>query len=187
LEKTTDDTRTTRVQASIWGEWKVLPSLTYKVQYSNNYDGITYEYFQPASVNRSAYKSSGNSSSSRANDKVVQNILTFDKQFGKHSLNILLGQSAEKQDYYIAKLEASGWPYENITTLNVASTAVTATTQKTTYTNASFFGRVSYDFKEKYLFTASVRRDGSSRFGMDANGEHSLLFQQDGRSMRRIS
>ncbi len=168
LEKTTDDTRTTRVQASIWGEWKVLPSLTYKVQYSNNYDGITYEYFQPASVNRSAYKSSGNSSSSRANDKVVQNILTFDKQFGKHSLNILLGQSAEKQNYYIAKLEAAGWPYENITTLNMASTAVTAITQKTTYTNASFFGRVSYDFKEKYLFTASVRRDGSSRFGMDA-------------------
>jgi len=168
LQKTTDDTKTTRMQASIWGEWKMLPYLTYKIQYSNNYDGITYDYFQPASVNRNAYKSSGNSSSSRTNDNVIQNILTFDKRLGTHHLNVLLGQSAEKQNYYIAKLESSGWPYENITTLNVASTAVTATTQKTTYTNASFFGRVSYEFMDKYLFTASVRRDGSSRFGTDA-------------------
>jgi len=168
LENTTDNTRTTRMQASLWGEWKILPSLTYKIQYSNNYDGITYEYFQPASVNRSAYKSSGNSYSSRTNDWVLQNILTYDKQLGVHHLNILLGQSAEKQHYYIANLEASGWPYENITTLNMASTAVTATTKKTTYTNASMFGRLSYDIMEKYLFTASVRRDGSSRFGADA-------------------
>ena len=83
------------------------------------------------------------------NDNVIQNILTFEKQLGKHHLNVLLGQSAEKQNYYIAKLEASGWPYENITTLNVASTAVTATTLKTTYTNASFFGRVSYELVDK--------------------------------------
>ena len=168
LENTTDNTKTARMQASLWGEWKILPSLTYKIQYSNNYDGITYEYFQPASVNRSAYKSSGNSSSSRTNDVVLQNILTFDKQFGTQHINLLLGQSAEKQHYYIANLEASGWPYENITTLNMASTAVTASTKKTTYTNASMFGRLSYDFMEKYLFTASVRRDGSSRFGADA-------------------
>ncbi|WP_321436055.1 TonB-dependent receptor [uncultured Bacteroides sp.] len=168
LENTTDNTKTTRMQASLWGEWKILPSLTYKIQYSNNYDGITYEYFQPASVNRSAYKSSGNSYSSRTNDGVLQNILTFDKQFGTQHINLLLGQSAEKQHYYIANLEASGWPYENITTLNMASTAVTASTKKTTYTNASMFGRLSYDFMEKYLFTASIRRDGSSRFGADA-------------------
>ena len=168
LKKTTDDTKTTRVQASLWGEWKILPSLTYKLQYSNNYDGVTYEYFQPASVNRSAYRSSGNSYSSRTNDKVFQNTLTFDKQFGKHHVNLLAGQSAEKQKYYIAELEASGWAYENVTTLNQASTPVTASTKKTTYSTASFFGRLSYDFMEKYLFTASLRHDGSSRFGTDA-------------------
>ncbi len=168
LQQTLDESKTTRLQASLWGEWKVMKSLTYKIQYSNNYDGITYDYFQPASVNRNAYKSQGNSSSSRLNDNVLQNILTFDKTLGSHHLNVLAGQSSEKQQYYIAKLEAAGWPYENITTLNVASTAVTSTTLKTTYTTASFFGRASYEYMDKYLFTASVRRDGSSRFGADA-------------------
>lgn len=168
LERTTDETKATRVQASVWGELKFLKDFVYKIQFSNNYDGTTYEYFQPASVNRNAFKSSGNSTSARTNDRVLQNTLTFDKQFGKHHLNVLAGQSAEKQNYYLASLEASGWSYENIETLNVASTAVKAWTQRTTYTNASFFGRVSYDFMEKYLLTASVRRDGSSRFGTDS-------------------
>ncbi|MFV0378872.1 MAG: TonB-dependent receptor [Mangrovibacterium sp.] len=168
LKRTTDDTQSTREQASVWGEVKLLKDFVYTIQFSNNYEGVVYEYFQPSTVNRSAYMSSGNSSASRTNDKVIQNTLTFDKQFGKHHINVLAGQSAEKEKYYIATLEASGWPYENITTLNEASTPVTADTEKTTYTTASFFGRLSYDFKEKYLFTASVRRDGSSRFGVDS-------------------
>jgi TonB-linked SusC/RagA family outer membrane protein len=165
LEGTTDNTRATRMQTNFWGEWNIIKPLTYKIQYSNNYDGTTYEYFQPASINRSSYTSAGNSYSSRTNDWVLQNTLTYDQQLGLHHLNVLLGQSAEKQRYYIGNMEASGWPYETVATLNQASTPVKASTERTSYRNASFFGRVSYDFAERYLFTASLRRDGSSRFG----------------------
>lgn len=168
LDNTTDDTNTTHVQTSIWGEWNIFPSLTYKIQYSKNYDGTTYEYFQPAFVNRSKYSSAGSSYSERYNDWVIQNTLTYDKMFGKdHHLNILLGQSAEKQKYYIGNMVADGWPYENVTTLNAANTATQASTSHTNYTNASFFGRLTYDLKDRYLFSASVRRDGSSRFGVN--------------------
>lgn len=167
LKSTTDDTNTTRIQASVWGEWNIIPDLTYKIQYSNNYDGVTYEYFQPANVN-SNNTSTGNSYSNRANDWTIQNTLTYDKQLADHHLNVLLGQSAEKQKYYNGYMEATGWPYENITTLNVATSPISATTEHINYTNASFFARLSYDYQEKYLFTASIRRDGSSRFGMDS-------------------
>lgn len=167
LKSTTDDTNTTRVQAALWGEWDIIPGLTYKIQYSNNYDGVTYEYFQPANVN-SSNTSTGHSYSNRTNNWVIQNTLTYDKQIGDNHFNVLLGQSAEKEKYYRGYMEATGWPYENITTLNVAASAVEASTEHINYTNASFFGRLSYDYKEKYLFTASIRRDGSSRFGMDS-------------------
>lgn len=167
LKHTTDNTNTTRIQASVWGEWNIIPDLTYKVQYSNNYDGVTYEYYQPANVT-SNNTSAGNSYSNRSNDWTIQNTLTYDKQLEDHHLNVLLGQSAEKQKYYNGYMEATGWPYENITTLNVASSAVSATTEHVNYTNASFFARLSYDYKEKYLLTASIRRDGSSRFGMNS-------------------
>lgn len=167
LQNTKDDTETTRVQASIWGQWNMLPGLTYKIQYSNNYDGIQYEYFQPGEVTSSGI-AEGSSYSSHTNDWVIQNTLTYDNTFKDHHLNILLGQSAEKQRYYIGNMEATGWPYDNLTTLNLASTAMTASTERTAYTNASFFGRLSYDYKEKYLMTVSVRHDGSSRFGSNA-------------------
>lgn len=168
LDNTTDDTHTTRVLTSVWGEWNILKGLTYKIQYSNNYDGTTYEYYQPASVNKDKYSSAGSSYSERYNDWVIQNTLTYDRMFGEdHHLNVLLGQSAEKQKYYIGNMAADGWPYESVPTLNVATTATTASTEHVNYTNASFFGRVSYDFKDRYLFSASIRRDGSSRFGMN--------------------
>ncbi len=169
LNQTVDDTNTTRIQTSVWGEWNPLKGLTYKIQYSNNYDGTTYEYYQPASINRSKYASAGNSYSERYNDWVIQNTLTYDTMFGeKHHLNVLLGQSAEKQKYYIGNMAADGWPYENVPTLNVASTPTTASTEHVNYTNASFFGRLSYDLMDRYLFSASIRRDGSSRFGVNS-------------------
>lgn len=167
LASTTDDTNTTRVQASLWAEWDIIPGLTYKIQYSNNYDGTTYEYFQPANVN-SSNTSTGYSYSDRTNNWVVQNTLTFDKAVGDNHFNVLLGQSAEKDKYYKGYMEATGWPYENITTLNVATTAVEASTEHVNYANASFFGRLSYSYKEKYLLTTSIRRDGSSRFGANS-------------------
>jgi TonB-linked SusC/RagA family outer membrane protein len=167
LNSTTDKTSTSRVQSSIWAEWNILPGLVGKSMFSFNYDGNTYEYFQPASYNYSEYTSAGNSTSDHTNNWVIQNTLTYDHQFGKHSLNVLLGQSAERSMYYIGEMEATGWPYENVTTLNVASTATLASTKHVNYSNASFFGRISYNYDERYLATFSLRHDGSSRFGLN--------------------
>ncbi len=168
LAKTKDVTYNNRVQSNLWGEWNILPSLTYKLQYSQNYDGEEYDYFQPASVNVSGYASAGNSHSSHTTTWVLQNTLTFDQQFKAHHLNVLLGQSAEKDRTYLGSMAALGWPYENIATLNVASTPTTASTTITPYRNMSYFGRVSYNYDDRYLLTASIRRDGSSRFGQDS-------------------
>lgn len=166
LKYTTDNTKFMRVAASVWGEYDILDGLTFKTQYSYNYDGKTYEFFQPGNVTYSnGNVTRGNSNSSNTRNWVFQNTLSYDKSFKDHNLSVLLGQSAEEKNYYIISAAASGWPYESIETLNVATTPTTATTQRTAYTTASFFGRASYDYKEKYLLTVSARYDGSSRFG----------------------
>ena len=165
LQNMSDVYKKNRAQGSIWGEWDIIKGLTFKTQYSRTYDGIQYEFFCPDWVNRSSYTSSGYSSQTNTEDWTIQNTLTYDKAFGKNHLNVLLGQSAEKQDYYYAYLQATGWAYNTQGTLNLAASPTSATTQRTAYTNASFFGRVTYDYAEKYLASVSVRRDGSSRFG----------------------
>lgn len=166
LKYTTDNTKYMRVATSIWGEYDIIEGLRFKTQYSYNYDGRTYEFYQPGNVTyANGNVTRGNSTSSTMGDWVFQNTLSYEKVINGHSINVLLGQSAEKQKYYEIAATANGWPYESIETLNVATTPTKATTSRRTYANASVFGRASYNYKEKYLLTASIRYDGSSRFG----------------------
>ncbi len=101
----------------------------------------------------------------------VENTLTYDKKINDHSFTILLGQGA-----YIenngggSSVALFGLPVNsyqdasfnfNISQANRASGTYDFTQHKLT----SMFGRVNYNYQEKYLFTGIYRRDGSSRFG----------------------
>ena len=114
----------------------------------------------------------------------VENTLTYDKEFGKHTIGVVLGQSALK--YYGDNVGASHWnlinvnkPYINYTTGGDIETTVDADGKITGVKSlvggwggpyvehhlASLFARVSYNYDEKYMFQGTIRRDGSSRFG----------------------
>lgn len=169
LKYTTDNTKYLRLATSLWGEYQIIDGLTFRTQYSYNYDGYTYEFYQPGNVTyANGNVTRGNSKATATRDWVFQNTLSYDKSFKTHHLNLLLGQSTEQQKFYEISASANGWPYESIETLNVATTPTGASTQRTTYANASFFGRIGYDYMEKYLLTVSARYDGSSRFGSNS-------------------
>ena len=166
LKATTDNTKYNRFNSSIWGTYEMMKKLIFKTQYSYNYTGKTYEFFQPGNVTYAkGYLTLGNSSASSTGSWSLQNTLNYDKKIGNHNVSLLLGQSMEQRKYYSINAEASGWPYESIITLNVATTPTKATTNRTTYASTSFFGRAIYEYKDKYFVTTSVRADGSSRFG----------------------
>ncbi len=114
----------------------------------------------------------------------IENTLTFDKDFGKHSISVVLGQSALK--YKGSYVGASHWnlinidkPYVDYTTGGSVQTTTDANGNITGVTSlvsgwagpyvehhlASLFGRVSYNYDERYMFQGTLRRDGSSRFG----------------------
>jgi len=164
LKLTLDDRVDTRVSNSFWGEYDIMKGLTFKSQYSINYDAADYQYFVSADYGYNT-ATKGTSFSEKTNDWTIQNTLTYAKSINDHNINVLVGQAAEQEKYFRIDAQASGYPYDNIQTLNVATTPSRAWTQRKTYSNASYFGRASYNYKEKYLLEASVRRDGSSRFG----------------------
>ena len=115
---------------------EIIKGLTFKSIYNNNTRTSIYEYFIPGNVvapNASGGAvSSGSSYSQTYNNWGIQNILTFDRTFKeKHALNVLLGQSADVVDTYRADVEATGFPLENVYTLNVATTPLTASTERT--------------------------------------------------------
>ncbi len=166
LKYTTDKTNKNRFTSVVFGEYQFIPGLTFKTQFGYNFNQNQYEFFQPGNVTyNNGYVTLGNSFSQTAKDWSIQNTLAYEKNFGDHSLNLLAGQSAENRQFFQIQATASGWPNEIIETLNVATTPTKASTDRNGSRISSFFGRLGYSFKDKYLLNATLRRDGSSRFG----------------------
>jgi TonB-linked SusC/RagA family outer membrane protein len=92
-------------------------------------------------------------------------LITYNKSFNTHNLNLLAG--FEQVDYRGDWMEGYRDQYvlENYEVLDAGSPAnQTATGSATEWALRSFFGRVNYDYQQKYLFEANLRYDGSSRF-----------------------
>lgn len=95
------------------------------------------------------------------------NTLTYQDSFGQHNLTAMIGASVRNEDW--RSLFGSGrgllGTREEYLYLSQAETeSLTAGDNGTTYRGASFFGRVSYNYANKYLLTASLRADGSSKY-----------------------
>lgn len=106
-------------------------------------------------------------SRSKYSQMTTSNVLTFDKIFGSHSLNLVAGQEAVKyynNSYYIYSPDVDpDIPFPTTST----SAADQTDYSESAYTLASYFGRLDYNFASRYYLMASLRTDGSSRFGAD--------------------
>jgi TonB-linked SusC/RagA family outer membrane protein len=93
---------------------------------------------------------------------ILTNQLTFEKSFGKHLINVTA--VAEKQTFRSSNLSSTGYrPNNDIDVLQgVSNPGTTSDLQESSL--ISYVGRVNYDYNGRYLLSASVRRDGSSRF-----------------------
>ncbi|MGN0281238.1 MAG: SusC/RagA family TonB-linked outer membrane protein [Prevotella sp.] len=122
-------------------------------------------------------------------EQLWENVLSFNKQFGKHSLNAMLGTSMTSRKYnwssvavegktIIYKVEdgqlvqsekSAGFLDPNFTTIGAgAGGTFSGSGSKWVYNRASFFGRINYNFNDRYLFQFTFREDGSSKFGADS-------------------
>ncbi|WP_035916704.1 SusC/RagA family TonB-linked outer membrane protein [Flavimarina sp. Hel_I_48] len=95
--------------------------------------------------------------------ELVENTLNYSKEFGKHGVELLLGQTYQKNSTVNrgAHSENLPKPYKPVLSNGINQTVTGAEFYSTL---ASYFGRLNYNFDDRYLLTATVRRDGSSRF-----------------------
>ena len=160
--------------ANFAGELTIFKGLKLRSSYGTDLsfwgnDGYT-PLFYLGSNNKSTF-TSASSESDRGLVWQVENTLTYDRTFGKHGLTILVGQSAkESSGFYL------GGSARYLKDLNKPYISYTDSKQEDGDYNAwgapnakarlaSYFARLSYNYDERYLFEATVRRDGSSRFG----------------------
>lgn len=99
-------------------------------------------------------------------DWVWENTATYDKTLGDHHINLLALYSAQRFTSTINYTGALAGTYVTTAVQNpLASPSRVGTVGYDDNDFVSIAGRVTYDFKQKYLLTAAIRRDGSSRFG----------------------
>lgn len=97
----------------------------------------------------------------------MEYIASFEKNVGKHFFKALAGYTMEERTYRWFKAGKDDFLSNDITQLSGGSLNPSASGQKNESSLQGILGRIQYNYDGKYLFWASVRRDGSSRFGTD--------------------
>lgn len=97
-----------------------------------------------------------------------QQLLNYQRMFGLHNVGVMLGHESYRSKYYYLYASKSGMFDPNNSELAGAITENGNNSYSSDYNTEGYFGRIQYDYAEKYFLSASYRRDASSRFHPDA-------------------
>ncbi len=161
-----------RLNGNVYVEIQPLEGLTLRGSVGANVRAWRYEDFSEA-FSYGALSNSLNSLEYRSRDDESLNtnlVLTYTKSIGKHDFTVLGGYERFRDDGIYFGAEAQDFPLNYTRSFALASGAVNISERNSIsdqYRLESVFGRINYTFANKYLLTANIRRDGSSRFGPD--------------------
>tara|TARA_R110002049_G_scaffold306093_3_gene503988 strand:- start:5248 stop:8691 length:3444 start_codon:yes stop_codon:yes gene_type:complete len=171
LSQATNNNKTLLLLGSIYTQLKLTKGLNIKTLFSINYNAGNQQSFYPSYTNVGGwFRLRGNGdgyaqeSRSRSTNTLLQSTLTYDKLIEKHNINAVLGASFEKNKSSNVKGWGEGFFNDVLTNISSATVFTDASSFETGSGLASYFGRVNYDFDNKYLLTVSARVDGSSKF-----------------------
>ncbi|TBH73692.1 TonB-dependent receptor [Aquirufa nivalisilvae] len=164
-----DETKKYRIFNSIYAEYNIAKGLKYRFNFGPDFTITRAGRFVGAMTNANK---GGNPTASTDNrfgfNYTLENILTYDKKLGQnHNLNVTLLHSIQRDNFERYTQSVMGVPVETQQFYNVgnASQVLGVGSDLVQWTINSYMARINYDYKGKYLVTATVRRDGSSRFG----------------------
>lgn len=157
---------TAYVKADIWD------GLNAEVTGSYNFGSSQSRSFVPSTVTKyrndvEGYRSTATRSESRSNKFLLQGLLNYNKTFGRHTVGAMIGYSMESSGGSSMKLSATQFPDNSLEVIDMSDVVLTAANASISTPSRlmSYFGRAQYEYDDRYLLTASIRRDGSSRFG----------------------
>ena len=167
IEAVDDNLFQFQTQASLGLSYKILPELTFTTfggAYINLYNRNVYR------ANTLLYRTAttgepfAQSTSSTEVNWLWENTLNYEKEFGDHYFNALGGLMMQKDGITVTEVEANNFPDDLVKTVS-GGQVFAGNSAKEEWSLISALLRVNYTFKDKYLFTGTIRSDKSSRFG----------------------
>ncbi len=158
-------------------KYDILDGLNYEMNTALNYRDVLLEEFDPliwlhdarTGLPTRTYSSTTRrrSTYTRSPTLTIFNIVTYGKQIDQHSILVLAGQSYKGDKSLSFRSEARGFPSNELTELDLGTDRIRVAGTSSISTLLSYFGRLQYSYKNKYLFESNFRYDGSSRFHPD--------------------
>ena len=164
LESPSQD-RLSRIVENMSVIFEVTENIMAKVNLGFDFSTSREDQFTP-SLTRSGGDAFGSSGTNSNLTLLNENILTYNNNFGIHDLDMVVGYTAQKSELSRMTTNAIRFDNELLGYYDLSlGQGVSLNNNQSEYTFLSFLGRVNYIIMDKYLFTITARRDGSSKFG----------------------
>jgi TonB-linked SusC/RagA family outer membrane protein len=169
-ENVTNFTKKNAVIASAYAEYQIMEGLKYRVSLNGNLENRRLKYYQPSFVDtdgsRAPRIANARAETWLGANWLNEHTLTYNKVFNKHSVNLLAGYTAQKSYAEYNRINAQNFPNDAVRNIK-GGQVVGGTGTEDQNSLISYLSRLTYSYDDKYLFSASIRRDGSSRFGSE--------------------
>jgi len=180
LEIQTGETRVDKLVGSIFAEAEIMKGLKVKSSLGIDLAYVLNDSYRPLYYLNGAQLNIDKTSVTKSIDRYYtwqwENTISYTKKIDDHNFSLLSGTSASKYNYenlYGFNAKVPLFDPDNVY-LNMATDTVWVATGGADHSAlASIFGRLTYDFKNRYSFTGILRRDGSSKFG--ANNRYGIF------------
>lgn len=157
-----------RLTANAYMEYEFFPNLKYRITAGTDLNSFRRDYYRPSTLPLPSGTlpsvATGFSNTDMYTNWLTEHTLTYNKTLGKHKLDVLAGFTVQKENQEHNTLTANNFPTDIVTTLNAGQINAGGSSTEQWSLN-SWLGRAQYSYDNRYYLTASIRRDGSSRFG----------------------
>lgn len=157
----------TKLNGSVFADVTLLKDLVWRSELGFDIGGTRAEVFEPKISLGNWNRAINSSAWQRNNNKFWQlkNYLTFSRRFeGGHSINAMLGQEAWESNYEYMRISSTGLPSNDVKNPKLGEDPQ-INSGFGSAAMSSFFGRVMYNYNDRYMGTYTYRVDGSSNFG----------------------
>jgi len=170
LQNIENNSKTFRNFGNVSLQWNIRPELSFKTALFTIYNNGEINEYTPSTIGRSNRAPGiGNGTAYKSRNSgfnwLWENTVNYHKSFQKHSLSALAGYTTQKSRSRGLYLTAGPFANDFIHTINAATDIISWSESINEWSIISYLGRLNYSFNNRYLLTATLRSDGSSRFG----------------------
>lgn len=162
-----DKRNVTNIFTNNYLEYEISKGLVFKTSFGVNYSNSETRLWKSSKIGLATSRTGAATaglSKVRSLNYLNENTLNYRRVIDKHEIDALAGFTVQKNSDDVSEAGASDFPTDEITYL-AAGNITSGTNYKSEWSMLSRFARINYVFAGKYLFTGTIRQDGSSRFG----------------------